>query len=184
MDFEQSWIGILDGQEDARYTHLNCGVPGYGPTHYELVLDEVLGEVETISVVFVATYLGNDFHDAIWPKDNVIQDGVRGNDGSLKSWMARNLHSYRLGSRVWHGLAGRVSREQSALVYLRTPAAWKVSPMRDAVRKFSDAMAAIARKCKERSLPLVVVVIPTSAMVVATRAHGVATTEDTPDERG
>jgi hypothetical protein len=56
--------------------------------------------------------------------------------------------------------------------------------MRDAVRKYTDAMAAIARKCKERSLPLVVVVIPTSAMVVATRAHGVATTEDTPDERG
>ncbi len=97
--------------------------------------------------------------------------------------MARNLPSYRLTTRVLHSLAGRVTREQSALVDLRTLAAWKVSPLRDAVRKFSDAMASIARTCDARSIPLVVVVIPTSGMVAATRSQGVATSEESLDER-
>ena len=184
VDLETSWIGQLDALETGAFAHLNCGVPGYGPTHYEIVLDEALGEVENVSAVFVATYLGNDFHDTVWPKDNVMRGGVVGDDGSWRSWMARNLHCYRMFARVMHSVMGRVTKQQSALVDLRTPAAWKVSPMKDAIRNYTDAMARIARTCDERSMPLVVVVIPTAAMVAATREHGVATSEEAEDERG
>ena len=184
VDYEQSWVGRLNGQADGRFTHINCGVPGYGPVQYELVLQEALSTVENVSVVFVGTYLGNDFHDTIWAKDYAMRGGVIGDRGSMRNWLARNLHSYRLATRVLHSLAGRVTKEQSALVDLRTPAAWQVSPMKDAIQNYKDAMAGMARICGERSIPLVVVVIPTSAMVAATRKHGVARTVETPDERG
>ncbi|MFT4511851.1 MAG: hypothetical protein ACI91B_000534 [Planctomycetota bacterium] len=184
VNHEETWVGRLDAQQDGRFRHMNHGVPGYGPTHYEIVLDEALNSEGTVSMVFVATYLGNDFHDTIWLKNNVIRGGVVGNDGSFKSWLQRNLHSYRLTARVAHRLGGRVAREESALTDLRTPAAWKVSPMRDAIRKYTDAMAGIARACAKRSIPLVVVVIPSVGMVVATRDRGAVTSADTPDERG
>lgn len=184
VDYEQTWVGRLEALDGGRFSYINCGVPGYGPVQYDIVLDEALDGVGEVSAVFVATYIGNDFHDTIWKKANIIHNGVVGDNGSFRSMIARNLHSYRLATRILHKLAGRVSKQESALVDLRTPAAWKVSPMLDAIGKYRDAMASIARKCEARGIPLVVVLIPTAPMVRLMRQHGAALTEETPDERG
>jgi len=184
VDYEQTWVGLLDARSDARYSHLNCGVPGYGPTQYKIVLEEALQAIDDVSIVFVVTYLGNDFHDTIWEKKSVIRNGVVGDTGSFRSMIARNLHSYRLATRVMHRLAGRVSKEQSALVDLRTPAAWQVPPMSDALTRFADGIRGIARICEERSIPLVAIVVPHASMVTLTRKHGAADSVDTADERG
>lgn len=184
VNYEQTWIGQLDGLEHARHHHVNAGVVAYGPTQYRAVLEDLLPSMPELSLVCVATFLGNDFHDTFWEKDLPMTTGIMDDEGGFMSWIRKSLHSYRLISRVLHALAGKKTGQQFALIDLYTPENWKQEPLLEAVRLYREAFVGMAEACASHSIPLVVFVIPTPAMIREYRLHGPADSVEVADERG
>ena len=183
VDFEDSWIGLLDADPGARFHHVNSAVGGYGPDQYAAILDDLLQQGMQPKLVLAATFAGNDFHDTIWDKNLPVVDGVLGSDGGVKAVLKQNLHAYRLLSRVYHKMSGEIPRQVSAFKELGDPAAWKQEPLREGERRYEQAFARIAATCSSHGLPFVVLVLPSISMVEATRIHGEASEREVQDSR-
>lgn len=183
VDFEDGWVGRVEQATGDRLRHVNCGVAGYGPQQYEAILTDELSERDDVAVVIVGTFLGNDLHDTIWNKDLPVVNGIQGDPGGLRSWVKRNLHAYRLISNLYHQLTAQERPETVALNQLGDPDAWLEPPLADAIVNYGASMSNIARLCRERSVPLVILVVPTLKIVELYQSEGAPPETLVRDER-
>jgi hypothetical protein len=184
VDYDQTWIGLLESRDKSPFHHVNAGVPTYGPVQYQAVLEDLLQQPGEVGLVCVTTFLGNDFHDTIWSKDVPVKNGTIDDDGGLHSWVKKNVQSYRLITRILHKYSAQNGQAVQHIIDLSVPENWAAPHLQDAVGRFRDSFSAIASACASRGIPLVVIVIPTPAMIDATRALGVEETTEVSDERG
>ena len=171
VDHGQSWVGLLNDREERRYRFLNAGVSAYGPVQYRRVLEYLLGQGYEPELLIVATYMGNDFYDCMWDKDQPITNGVLGDPGGLKSFLKRNTHLYRLAANVYHRIAPEKNMEGDELRRrLFQPEAWKEGLLHDGLKRYREEFARIQEICRKRSIPLYVAIFPTYETVAAVRS--------------
>ena len=61
VDYEQTFVGLLDADTTVPYRFVNAAIPGHGPVQYEQVLEYLLGNKLDVDRVLVTVFLGNDF---------------------------------------------------------------------------------------------------------------------------
>jgi hypothetical protein len=169
VDWEDSLVGLVEARVPA-VRQVNAAVPGYGPTQYREVLEQLLGEGERFDYVFVVTYVGNDFHDLLWNKDFPVHDGVIGHRGDLKSLLKSHLHIYRLVSAAYHRLAeDPESPYQRTLDELGDPEAWTSGALARAEERFVHEMTRIRDLSLASGADVGFVIVPTREAVAAAR---------------
>ncbi|MCA8963765.1 MAG: SGNH/GDSL hydrolase family protein [Planctomycetes bacterium] len=183
VDYELSWVGLLEADPGAHHAHVNTGVPGYGPTQYRAVLDDELENGLRPAAVVVATFLGNDFQDTIWEKDVPVENGIIGDAGGLKSWFKRTFHVCRLASRVYHQIKEGQPQEVSASDEMADPANWRSGQLAEAEQRYRDEFRRIAARCSERGVPVFGLILASPKMVAKVKEMGMPTTLDVADER-
>ena len=183
VDFEASWIGLLQSAPGAHPPFVDAAVGGYGPPQYAAVLDDALDQGMAVKMVFVATFVGNDFYDSVWDKDEPIRNGVIGDDGGVRSFLKRNFHTYRLLGGLYRRLAGKAPLELPDLHDFGDPEEWRTGTLAACERAYRAAFLRIASTCARRELPLVVLVLPSMSMAEATRLHGEADLHEVRDSR-
>jgi hypothetical protein len=153
VDYDESIIGQIDeGLPDIE--NINTAVGGYGPTQYRRVLEYQLEQGPVPDLLFVATFVGNDFHDTLWSKDAVVRDGIVGNERSLKSTLKRNLHLYRLASSVYHQVGSNDPNRYAAVAnQLATPEAWEDDLLLKALALYESETKCIIELAEERGYP-------------------------------
>jgi len=163
VDHAESWVGRLAADPRRRYRHVNAAVPALGLVHYRQILEDALAQGIAPDLVLVATYVGNDFHDCVWSKDEPVRDGVIGNRGGLKAFLKRRLHLFRFLARLRQatGVAAgpdpfRATREQ-----LYDEASWEEAPLQEARQRYRDEAVRIGEICRERGIEVAALVIPT-----------------------
>ena len=180
VNYEQSFVGRLNGMGGRKIRYINAAVGGYGPTQYWNVLKYLLDDGLSPNRVMVAVYLGNDFYDCIWNKNQTVVDGILGNRRGFRSFVKRNSHLYRLISRIYH-VTVKSERNTTALqLRLYDPNAWKEEDLSKAYSIFRDDFKKISDFCRAREIPLLVCVIPT---VDSVRAAGRVTQDGGEQER-
>jgi hypothetical protein len=163
VNHEQSWVGRLAADPERRYRHVNAGVPSYGVIHYRAVLDDLLAQGITPKLVLVVTFVGNDFHDCVWDKNLPVRDGILGNPGGVKVFLKRRFHLYRLLSKLKHSSTVQHRDPYSEVrKQLYSESEWKRDVLLEALPKYRDALAAIAKTCAARGVEVAGVVIPTA----------------------
>lgn len=163
-DQAQSLYGLLDRALEGT-TVVNAAVPGYGPTQYRQVLERHLGR-PGLSGVVVTSFLGNDFHDAIWNKDRPITDGALGATAGRRYWIKKTSHLYRFLSARAHALGfGRGESDLLLNAELMTPEAWFDGRLAEAERVYAEELERIRDLCREHELPLFVVLLPARTSV-------------------
>ena len=95
VDYEDTFVGLLNQSVEC-YQFINAGVGGYGPTQYREVLERSIGREPRPSIVIVVTYLGNDIYDCIWDKHPKAGELSLSRPHSVKSWVRKHSHLYRL----------------------------------------------------------------------------------------
>ncbi|HTF90348.1 MAG TPA: hypothetical protein VK843_18170 [Planctomycetota bacterium] len=158
VEYEQSFVGLIDAAPDAPASFTNLGVGGYGPSQYRMVLDQVLGEGGRPAAVIVTSFLGNDFHDCMWDKHVLVRDGALTDVTGVRVVLKQNLHSYRLFSRWWH--AWNPAPQQIQARQMFEPASWTQPFYVQARAKFSEEFERMAQACRSNSIPFLVVLIP------------------------
>ena len=178
VDYDESWIGVLAGRSTER-AQLNAAVPGYGPQHYAMVAADLEAELRRGDTLFVASYLGNDFHDVAWHRTPTIHEGILGHEGDLKSFLKTRLHLYRLASGVLHALRpGRATPYETVLRELGSEEAWQRDPLASAEPAVQAHFHEIATLARRNEVRLRVLLVPTRDAVLAER--GEATLADDP----
>ncbi len=184
VDHDESFVGLLEEHCGGDYQFINSSVPNYGPTQYLQVLEDALRHATPApNLVLVGTYLGNDFYDCEWSKDQPVVDGIIGNDQSLKSWIKRRSHLYRLASKAFHQWARKSHRPRSLIERMYQPAAWESGILHDSLSTYRQAFAEITSLCSERGLPLLVVVIPPRESIEREQLQGPGIHPDLPVDR-
>ena len=169
VDYDESMIGRID-KELPDIENINMAVGGYGPTQYRSVLEYELEQGQAPDLLFVVTFVGNDFHDTQWSKDTAVEDGILGNEQSLKSTLKRNLHLYRLGSSVYHQLVSHDSTRYDVVVHqLASPEAWNQDFMSKARSRYELELTRIVEIARERGIPVAFVILPTRDAVLKAR---------------
>jgi hypothetical protein len=168
VDYEQSFPGVMQKSLDGRYRIINTGVPGYGPTQYRQVLERELAAGMPIKMVVVSTYLGNDFHDCIWNKKVAVTDGILGNEKSLRSFLKRKSHLYRLATSSMHSLAQPKLKGQLHHDELYREEDWQSGDLKRAIEIYRTEIGKIAELCRSRNIPVVGCIIPTPMSVQET----------------
>ena len=102
VSYEDSMVGRLDASTNLNLRPINAGVGGYGPVQYRMVLEYLLGESLDPRFVLLIVCTGNDFHDCIWTKNRLVADGILNNPRTLRAWVKRSSHLYRLFSKAYH----------------------------------------------------------------------------------
>jgi hypothetical protein len=160
VEYEQSFSALVTKQLGADYVLVNTGVPGYGPVQYRQVLESYLASGQRPAAVIVSLFLGNDFMDCVWEKNVQVMDGALVGDASpWRTWLKRNLHGYRLVSKVFQRVVPHARGEISDDELFRS-AAWTQGELARAYGIFSAELARIGEICRERGIPVVAVVIP------------------------
>ncbi len=176
VDHEMTFVSLIEEALDHRYRFVNGGVSGYGPEQYRRVLEYLLEQGYQPELLVIAVFLGNDLHDCIWDKDVPVVDGIPGGELSLRSWLKRNLHLYRLLSNAYHRFMPNARLTWQTGKELYRDAAWRNGELARAATAFRAEMGRIAALARARSLPLVVAIIPTAEAVAA--AAGALVEED------
>jgi hypothetical protein len=140
-------------------------VGGYGPIQYRQALEDWIGTHGCPSLTIIVVYTGNDFHDCVWSRDLPVVEGVLGDPGGLRSFLKRNLHLYRLMSRVWQKYAAIGNGQMGFKIRMQRPDEWERSPLREALPKFNEAIAGIAARCRPGGSKVIGVVIPSRDLV-------------------
>jgi hypothetical protein len=161
VEYDESFVGQIAGQT-AGVGHVNTAVAGYGPTEYRRTLEYVTERGMKYDWVFVATYVGNDFHDTQWNKNPAVEDGIIGNQGDLKSFLKRNFHVYRLVTALYHELAGgnqdsftEMSRQ------LASPADWEADFLSAARGRYATEMLRIYDYSRRQGQEVAFLILPT-----------------------
>jgi hypothetical protein len=172
VNYEQSIVGILAAREPAR-RQVNSAVPGYGPVQYRQTLEYLLGQGRRFDAITVMSYVGNDFHDALWDKDVAVRDGVVGHRGDWKSYLKTGSHLYRLASAVFHRL-GPPAESPFAQVdaELADSSEWERDFLSRARKTYDAEMARILALGREAGAEVRFVIIPTQAAVEVAAAAG------------
>lgn len=176
VDYAESFVGLSDA-EDPGHRWINLAVPGLGPLHYRILLEEALDQDPAPQRLLVVTYLGNDFFDCVWNKDVPVRNGIPGDTGGLKSFLKRNSHFYRLCSNLWHAYGGRFADDMDSKD-LYEAAAWEREPLGRAETIYRDEFAKISALCKSRGIDLFACVIPTRRSVAGFADGGSSPKED------
>jgi hypothetical protein len=161
--YDDSIVGRVQAKT-SDVLELNTSVPGYGPVQYRQLLEYAYRQGRTPGVIYVVTYVGNDFHDCVWDKDVPVHEGILGHAGDLKSWLKTHVHLYRLASAAFHRFfpAPGTPYEQM-LAQLADPDAW-------ADGFLAEEMSRIQALGREHGAEVRFVILPTKAAVDATRA--------------
>lgn len=172
VNYEQSIVGILAAREPAT-RQVNSAVPGYGPVQYRQTLEYLLGQGRRFDAIYVMSYVGNDFHDALWDKDVAVRDGVVGHQGDWKSYLKTWSHLYRLVSAVFHRLGPPTESPYAQIdAELADPNAWEQDFLSRALDTYEAEMARILALGREAGAQVRFVVLPTKAAVEAAAAGG------------
>lgn len=184
VDCGETFVGRLAREPSDRARHVNAAIGGHGPREYALVLEDLLAQGLRPTAVMACVYVGNDFQDVLWEKPPVVQDGIIGNTGGLRSLLKVHLHTYRLASKAWQRLATELEAGEAwAQTLLQQPDAWLQGDLAEATRRVREALARLQADCSRQGCPLHVVVLPHKAAVAAVRAHGEAGSAEPDDGR-
>lgn len=167
VEYEDSFVGRLEADPARAVAHVNSAVGGYGPVQYRQTLEYLLSTGVRPRVVLLGTFLGNDFHDCIWSKDEPVRAGVLGDDGGAKSFLKRSSHLYRLAAAALHRFSPRRADQAVVDRELSDPASWSDGALRDAARIYREELGRIAALCQDHGVELRVLVIPRSTAVAA-----------------
>jgi len=167
VDHRDSFVGLLNANEGRRYRFVNAAVPAYGPVQYRQTLEYLLEQGLNPRVVLVATFMGNDFYDCVWNKDRPVVDGIIGKRRTLKGFIKRRSHLYRLVSKVYHQLALGEAGARKSEEELSLEESWKHGILKQGLERYRIEFNRIADICRERSISLLVVLIPPRSTVKA-----------------
>lgn len=171
VDYEHSFVGLVDALSGPAVAHLNSGVNGYGPPQYRAVLEDALGTGLHPDVVVVSVFVGNDFHDCKWAKDAPVRDGLLGNSGELKFLVKRHSHLYRFVAARYHRLLEpRGDRYAQAVAQLADEAEWSAGFLAECDVIFRRELQLLASVGAQAGCEVRFVVIPTEDAVHARRA--------------
>jgi len=179
----ESFVGRIAGRDRGTRIHVNAAVPGHGPREYADTLDDLLQQGLEPQAVIACTYVGNDLMDMVWDKPNVVRNGVVGDRGDLRSFVKRNLHTYRLASRAWQAWVPGPSRHQGPLGSVADPSAWSTEPLASASLGYRESFARMASTCATRGIPFHVVVLPPRQTVAAARGESAPVDSQRSDPR-
>ena len=171
--YEASFVGRIDAAAKGRLVVDNAGVGGWGPVHSLADFDYELARGKAPDLVVLSSFLGNDYYDSIWAKQDVeVRDGILNDPGGLKSFLKRHTHTYRALANLYHRYVGtRDVRTETAREMARADD-WQRTPLRDAESLYRDAMAGFARRARTHGIAFVVVLLPTrEAVAEAAGAH-------------
>jgi len=169
VDYERSFIGLLNAEKPERYYFVNTGVGGWGPIQYRQQLEMLLNKGMRPVEIFVATFVGNDFHDCVYDKTMTVRDGVLHVDAAgLRSEIKRHSHLYRILSNYYHRHAKVPTNFAQNQFEMAQPLKWESGVLKEGRKKFREQFEKIARVARERSIPLTVVIIPSKWTVDAT----------------
>lgn len=171
VSHEESFVGRIAARDQDKRFHVNAAVPGHGPRQYADTLDDLLQQGLEPQAVIACTYVGNDLMDMVWDKPNVVRNGVVGDRGDLRSFVKRNLHTYRLASRAWQAWVPGPSRHQGPLGPVADPLSWSTEPLASASVRYGESFARMAATCATRGIPFHVVVLPPRQAVAAARGE-------------
>jgi len=168
VGYAESFIGIIDARSPG-VRHINAAVPGYGPIQYRQVLDYLNSSHLKYDSVFVATYVGNDFHDTKWGKNRAVVDGIIGNRAGVKSFLKRKSHLYRLIASVYHRLAPLPATSFSVVMnQLASPDAWREDFLISATGRYERELEKLQVTAKSRGAGIGFLILPTSEAVAST----------------
>lgn len=169
VDYDDSIVGRVQATT-SDVLELNTSVPGYGPVQYRQILEYAYRQGRTPEVVYVVTYVGNDFHDCVWDKDVPVHEGILGHAGDLKSWLKTHVHLYRLASAAFHRFfpAPGTPYDQM-LAQLADPSAWAGGFLAGAKKTYTEEMSRIQALGREHGAEVRFVILPTKAAVDAAR---------------
>ncbi len=178
VDYERSFIGLLNAEKPQRYYFVNTGVGGWGPIQYRQQLEMLLDKGMKPAEVFVAMFVGNDFHDCVFDKSTTIRNGVLGIDGGLRSEIKRHSHLYRLLANYYHRHAKVPTNFAQNLFEIAQPANWESGVLKEGKTKFRQEFEKMAKITRERSLPLTAVIIPAKWMLDAAAGQAFTSSSD------
>lgn len=170
VDFGESFVGLV-GQGAPGVRSVDTAVPGYGPVQYRQILEYQLRPGEPApDFVYVAIFVGNDFHDTLWDKDVQVHEGVLGHAGDLRSYLKTHAQLYRLVSNVYHRFAPADDPYAQVREELADPAAWAGDFLSRASETFTREIERMQELGSEHGVPVRFVVLPTEDAVRAARA--------------
>ncbi len=170
VEYKESFVGLIERQT-VGVRHINAAVAGYGPTQYRKTLEYLGKQALDFDWVFVASYVGNDFHDTQWDKNSSVADGILGNEANLKSFLKRNLHVYRLLSATYHALADDNQKSHDAVVeQLEHPSAWKEDFLVGANQRYASEMRRIQSYAISEGKQIAFLILPTRDAAAQTYA--------------
>ncbi len=172
VNYEDSFVGRLNVGLDRAFRIKNTAVPGHGPSQYRQILEHALEVGSPVAAVLVVTYMGNDYYDCIWNKDLPVIDGIIGNEKSLRSFIKRHFHLYRLAAKVYHQTAHTNKDTSNLQENLYQPDSWRVSPLKESLDLYREEFGKIKAICDRESIPLMVFVMPTVDTVRAVADNG------------
>ncbi len=182
-DFEDTWVGLLAANSSTGHSHINTGVPGYGPTQYRALLEDELALGRKPAVVLVASFLGNDFHDTVWDKDAPVEGGIVGGSAGHRNWLKRSQHSDRLVSRTYHQIKNGVPPETAAGAELANPEQWRSGLLAEGARRYQAEFERMGTICRAAGIPMVAVLVPSQPMVEDWKRQGAPAGIGVPDSR-
>lgn len=167
VNYEETFVGVLEKRPDQRFELINSGVGGWGPVQYAAFFEHALAKGLKPELVLLVTYVGNDFHDCVWDKSNVVQDGIIRNDGSLKAFIKRNFHTYRLLAATYHKMAGGRSPSNygKLLKEMLDEKAWESGFLAKAETRYRAEMKRMRERCLKDDIPVVAAIIPPYAIL-------------------
>jgi hypothetical protein len=171
VSYEDSFVGLLNETQTRRY--VNTGVGGYGPVQYEALFRHLVERSgHRPGAVLVVTFMGNDFQDCVWNKNRPVVDGIVGGEVSLRSWVKRNFHLYRLVSSAYHQLAPRRRIDRYPREMLYRPEAWQEDELLVSARpKYDQAFQSLSAQAEGLGIPILVAISPTREAVDALRGE-------------
>lgn len=168
VDHEESFVGLLDANPSVPFRFINAGMLGYGPVQYLQILRLQLEQGLAPAQVLVAVFLGNDFHDCVWSKDLPVVDGLLlHHKAPVRMFLKQHSHLYRVASKALHGVAQHDAEGSEPERELVDPARWSEGTLATARARFEEAFTGMAETCRDRAIPLHVVLIPMRRTILA-----------------
>lgn len=180
VDHAKSWIGLLNEDPDRRVEFVNAAVSAYGPVQYRQTLDYLISQGVKPRELLIGNFLGNDYFDIALSRDFPVVDGIIQERSNLKTVIKKYSHTYRLLSNMYHSFFAKSRpagpKEVEAQLYRQE--SWTVGNLRQPLAMYRMEFQKIQAICKEHSINLFVMLIPSRYSVRNTRAHAVNRLDD------
>jgi hypothetical protein len=174
VEYEDSFVGHLAARFGSAARVVNTGVNGYGPVQYRHVLESELALGARPRVVLVNVFVGNDFLDCIWNKQLAVVDGaIATADDSLRAWVKRHLHLYRLLSKAYQRFVPGRAGGRPAPEEIYREAAWRAGELARAREVFAEELRRITEIAASADATVVVTLIPTADAIAPGAGPGV-----------